>query len=100
MEDLTSNLPAVEQAPASSSINFIAMATFKALVGATSMDLKRNPNTGLLFVVDNNGNKYPATNKTTEHAELDPSLPVVWLVEDEDLAHACLINGTNSIATF
>lgn len=74
----------------------LGITEFKESIGATSLDVVKNPKTQKLFVSTSNGGTYRC------QAAIDLSKPVEMLIPDGDLTNACLVNkGTNNImATF
>lgn len=75
----------VAQVPATA-FRFLSINMFKQQVGATKLDVLRNPNTGKLFVAADNGTNYNC------QQDLDVTLPLSILIPDGDLTKACLIN--------
>jgi len=75
---------------------FMSINLFKQNVGATKLDVLRNPNTNKLFVAADNGTNYNC------QQDLDVKLPMSILIPDGDMTKACLINpkpGADVIAT-
>lgn len=73
------------QVPATT-FSFMSINMFKQQVGATKMDVLRNPNTSKLFVAADNGTNYNC------QQDLDVKLPMSILIPDGDMTKACLIN--------
>lgn len=79
-----------------SNLTRLGVTEFKTTIGATSLDVIKNPKTGKLFASASNGNVYRV------QASIDLSAPVEMLIPDADITNACLVNkGTNNVmATF
>lgn len=71
----------------------IGMAEFKDLIGATTIEIYKNPKTGKLFASASTGDKFKV------ELAIDFKKPVSWLMEDGDLDSACLINTRTTIET-
>jgi hypothetical protein len=67
-------------------VKFMSIQEFKEAIGATRLEVLRNPNTDKLFM-SANGQNYRV------QGDLDPDERMVVLVEADDLDNACLING-------
>jgi hypothetical protein len=75
-----------------SNLTRLGITEFKESIGATSLDVVKNPKTQKLFVSTSNGNTYKC------QAAIDLSKPVEMLIPDGDLGSACLVNkGTNNV---
>lgn len=73
------------------------MNQFKEAIGSASIEIKRNPKTGKLFAVAEDGSVFRV------QGDLDPKKPVEWIVKSGDLENATLVNegkGAATIATF
>lgn len=68
-------------------VKFMSVSDFKTAIGATKLEVLRNPNTGKLFMSADGGANYRV------QADLDPKESLTVLVEADDLENACLING-------
>jgi hypothetical protein len=70
----------------STSVKFLTIAQFKAVVDQNSLDIVRNPYTKKLFVASEDGGRWKA------QQSLDADAPMAFLVEDDDTERACLVN--------
>ena len=76
--------------PKAESVKFLTVAAFKQAVGATTLNVVRNPNTGKLFASADDGTNYKV------QGDIDPQERMVFLVPDGVLEDACLINAENN----
>lgn len=68
-------------------VKFMSVSEFKTAIGATSLQVLRNPKTDKLFMASDTGQNYRV------QGDLDPAERMTVLVEDNDLENACLINS-------
>lgn len=71
-----------------SNVEFMTIKAFKAKVGATELNVVRNPNTQKLFLASDEA-------RWKCQADIDKQLPMAILVPDGDLDQACLVNVKN-----
>lgn len=83
-----------QQQQQSTNIVFLTIDEFKDKVQATKLDIVKNPNSGKLFMADNNGENYKVQNN------IDNTLPMRVLVEDGDLSKCCLVNVKSDNTVF
>lgn len=75
-------------------VKFASVQDFKDTIGANSISIVKNPNTGKLFAAADNGKNYKCA------GDLDVSKPIAILIPETGIDDACLINGSNNnIAT-
>lgn len=74
-------------------VKFLTIEQFKSAVGATEMRVLKNKKTNKLFLSASNGETFKV-----EQA-IDPTKEMKVLVEDNDIANACLVNVSNSAET-
>lgn len=88
------NLQQTPAASAAAVYSRLGVAEFKSHIGASALDVVRNPKTGKLFVSASNGAIFRC------QGDLDTSVPMEFLIVDGDVSAACLINkgrGANTI---
>ena len=67
-------------------VTFMTVTQFKEKVGATSFEVLKNPKTSKLFLAGDNGENYKVEGAIDNRKEMR------MLIEDNDLANACLVN--------
>jgi hypothetical protein len=73
-------------------VNFITVAEFKEQVGATSIEVLKNPKTQKLFL-SANGETYRC------QQDIDKSGDMRMLIPEEGIADACLVNVSGGAET-
>ena len=73
----------------SENVSFLTWDEFKNEVGITKADIVKNPNTGKLFVAS-------GANKWKCQGDIDFTKDMAFLIEDNNLEEACLVNVTSS----
>lgn len=72
---------------------FLTIAEFKAEIQTPTLEVYRNPNTGILSMKSAQGINYKCQGKSHPKGELDTTKPMYILVPAEGLDQACLNNG-------
>lgn len=67
-------------------VSFMTVSEFKEKVGATTISVLKNPQTGKLFMSTNTGQNFKV------QADIDQTKDIRVLVPDGDLDQACLVN--------
>ena len=73
----------------SENVSFLTWDEFKNEVGITKADIVKNPNTGKLFVAS-------GASKWKCQGDIDFTKDMAFLIEDNNLEEACLVNVTSS----
>ena len=72
---------------------FLTVAEFKAEINSPTLEVYRNPNTGILSMKSAQGTNYKCQGKANSKGELDITKPMYVLVPVEGVSEACLNNG-------
>jgi hypothetical protein len=73
----------------STNVTFLTWDEFKEEMGISKADVVKNPNTGKLFVAHKNM-RWKCQN------DIDFKKDLAFLIEDNDMDNACLVNVTSS----
>lgn len=76
---------------ATTSFTRISVSSFKSEIGATSIDVVRNPKTEKLFMSSDNGKTFRV------QSDIKLNEPLEILIPDGSLSDACLVNKSTSI---